>query len=149
VSVHEPPESMNDSTKSLLDNSGKANYNNVARKSQLICHTSKINVISIIMIIVAIYVITCAGRDIGDFQGENIMTAKTIQEVLKENNKELLSVPGVVGTAQGVCDNKPCIKVYVTRKTRELDKKIPDILEGYPVVIEETGEFQALPKKQD
>jgi hypothetical protein len=140
---------MNDSTKSLLDNSGKANYNSVARKSQLICHTSKINVISIIMIIVAIYVITCAGRDIGDFQGENIMTAKTIQEVLKENNKELLSVPGVVGTAQGVCDNKPCIKVYVTRKTRELDKKIPDILEGYPVVIEETGEFQALPKKQD
>lgn len=26
---------------------------------------------------------------------------------------------------------------------------IPDILEGYPVMIEETGEIRALPGKQD
>lgn len=76
------------------------------------------------------------------------MPAKTIEEVLKEHTKELMSVPGVVGTALGLCDDTPCIKVYVAKKTSELDQKIPDILEGYPVMIEETGEIRALPENQ-
>ncbi|MBW2647058.1 MAG: hypothetical protein JRE23_12970 [Deltaproteobacteria bacterium] len=59
-----------------------------------------------------------------------------------------MSLPGVVGTAQGLCDNKPCIKIYVIKRTPELDEKIPDILEGYPVIIEETGEIRALPENQ-
>jgi hypothetical protein len=112
----------------------------------LICHAIRIDVFRIILIVVAINAITCAGKDIGHFQGNNVMRAKTVQDVLKENNKKLLLVPGVVGTAQGLCDNKPCIKVYVIRKTPELDKEILGILEGYPVMIEETGEFRALPK---
>jgi hypothetical protein len=109
-------------------------------------HTIKITILSITLIIIAINVMTCASKNVVDFQGGNTMPAKTVKEVLKENNKELLSVPGVVGTAQGLCDNKPCIKVYVIRKTPELVQRIPDILEGYPVMIEETGEFRALPK---
>jgi hypothetical protein len=104
---------------------------------------------TITLIIIAINVMTCTATNIGDFQGEDMPTAKTIEEVLKENSKELLSVPGVVGTAQGLCDNRPCIKVYVTRKTPALKKKIPDILKGYPVMIEETGEFRTLPKNQN
>lgn len=76
------------------------------------------------------------------------MPAKTIEEVLKDHTKELMSVPGVVGTALGLCDDTPCIKVYVVKKTSELDQKIPDILEGYPVMIEETGEIRPLPENQ-
>lgn len=90
----------------------------------------------------------CADKKVGDHQGGNIMPAKTIEEVLKEHTKELMSVPGVVGTALGLCDDTPCIKVYVVKKTSELDQKIPDILEGYPVMIEETGEIRALPENQ-
>ncbi|NIO03134.1 MAG: hypothetical protein GTN74_00575 [Proteobacteria bacterium] len=60
-----------------------------------------------------------------------------------------MSLPGVVGTAQGLCDDKPCINVFVIKKTLELDEKIPDSLDGYPVAIEETGEFRALPGDQD
>jgi hypothetical protein len=112
----------------------------------LVYHDVKINIISITLIIVAIYAVSCAGKDISYFRGENTVTAKPVQDVLKENKKKLLSLPGVVGTAQGRCGNKPCIKVYVIRKTLELEKKIPHILEGYPVMIEETGEFRALPK---
>jgi hypothetical protein len=37
--------------------------------------------------------------------------------------------------------------VLVIEKTPELAQKIPDIIEGYQVVIEETGEIRALPKK--
>jgi hypothetical protein len=32
----------------------------------------------------------------------------------------------------------------VIKKTPELNKKIPNIIEGYPVVIEETGKIKAL-----
>jgi hypothetical protein len=59
-----------------------------------------------------------------------------------------MSLPGVVGTAQGLCDDKPCIKVYVIKKTSELAKEIPDIIEGYRIMIEETGEIRALPENQ-
>ena len=100
-------------------------------------------------IIIAISIMACANKEVDDYQGENIMPAKTIEEVLKEHTKELMSVPGVVGTALGLCDDTPCIKVYVVKKTSELDQKIPDILEGYPVMIEETGEIRALPENQD
>ena len=60
-----------------------------------------------------------------------------------------MALPGVVGTAQGLCHGKPCIIVLVIRKTVELERAIPSSLEGYPVVLEETGEFKALPENQN
>lgn len=80
-----------------------------------------------------------------DQEGEKV--TKAIDEVLKDHTEELMSLPGVIGTAQGLCDNNPCIKVYVIKKTPELDQKIPDNLEGYQVMVEETGEIKALPEK--
>ena len=74
------------------------------------------------------------------------MPSKPIEKVLEEHTLELMSIDGVVGTAQGLCNGKPCIKVYVIKKTRQLTQRIPTTLEGYPVVIEETGEFRALPE---
>ncbi len=83
-----------------------------------------------------------------DFSGEEKeMSVKTIEEVLKEHTEELMSIPGVVGIGQGLCNNKPCIKVFVIERTPELEQEIPKSLEGYPVMIEETGEIRALPKK--
>lgn len=75
------------------------------------------------------------------------MVAKAIDEVLREHVKALMSIPGVVGAGQGLCEGKPCIKVYVIEKTPEMEQKIPDILDGYPVMVEETGPIKALPKK--
>ncbi len=75
------------------------------------------------------------------------MPKKSIEIVLQEHTDELMSMPGVVGTAQSLCDDKPCIKVYVLELTPELEKKIPKNLEGYAVDIEVTGEIRALPKK--
>ena len=98
------------------------------------------------VVILVIGVVSCTNKTVNDQEGETRMTTKTIEEVLKEHTEELMSLPGVVGTAQGICNDKPCIKVYVVEKTPELDQKIPDILEGYPVVMEESGEIRALPK---
>jgi len=80
---------------------------------------------------------------------ENDMPSKSISEVLKEHTDELMSIPGVVGTAEGVCDDQPCIKVFVIKKTPELEQKISPVLDGYTVEVEETGEFHALPENQD
>ena len=72
---------------------------------------------------------------------------KPIEQVLKAHTDDLMSLPGVVGTGQGLCNGQPCIKVFVSKKTAKLEKRIPKNLEGYPVVIQETGKFKALPDK--
>ena len=92
---------------------------------------------------------TCTTKNFSDQMEGNTIPVKSIEEVLNKNTKELMSLPGVVGVAQGVWEGKPCIIVYVTKKEPSLVKKIPDILEGYQIIIEETGEFKALPKDQD
>jgi hypothetical protein len=77
-------------------------------------------------------------------QRDRTMTQKTIQEVLKDHTPELMSIPGVVGTALGEHQGELCIKVLVIEKTPELTEKIPSTLEGFPVIIQQTGEIRAL-----
>jgi len=74
--------------------------------------------------------------------------SETIEEVLKEHTEQLMCVPGVVGTAIGTCTGSPCIKVYVREKSILVTGKIPPSIDGYPVEIEETGEFKAIEKKK-
>ena len=72
------------------------------------------------------------------------MQERSIKAVLKEHTNRLMALPGVVGTAQGLCDGAPCIKVMVVKKTPELMKQIPASLEGYRVEVQETGVIRAL-----
>ena len=72
------------------------------------------------------------------------MEKRTIDEVLREHTGSLMSIPGVVGTAQGQRAGKPCIRVLVIRKTPQLTKKIPSAIEGYAVAVQETGKICAL-----
>ena len=53
-----------------------------------------------------------------------------IEEVLRKYTDNLMSIYGVVGTGQGLCGGKSCIKVFVVKKTPELEGKIPEKLEG-------------------
>ena len=69
-------------------------------------------------------------------------STRPLAEVLRAHTDRLMAVPGVVGTAEGLCEGTPCIKVLVARKTRNLLKAIPAWLEGYPVAVEETGELR-------
>ncbi len=77
-------------------------------------------------------------------KGHRPMQQKKIETVLKEHTDSLMALPGVVGTAIGECAGKPCIKVYVEKKTPELLKQIPSTIDGYTVAIQETGEIRAL-----
>jgi len=79
----------------------------------------------------------------GEGQG---MPAKTIEEALKAHTDHLMAISGVVGVGQGLLDNTPCIKVLVVEKTPELQRQIPEFLDGHPVVVQQSGVIKALPK---
>lgn len=72
------------------------------------------------------------------------MTKKSIEQVLQEHTREWMSIPGVVGTAIGECDGEQCIRVLVIKKTPELAERIPDVIQGFVVDIQETGRIRSL-----
>ena len=71
------------------------------------------------------------------------MPRKTVEVVLREHRRGLLALHGVVGVAIGSRQGKPCIVVYISEKTSDVLEHYPAILEGYDVIVEESGEFHA------
>jgi hypothetical protein len=71
-------------------------------------------------------------------------SGRTIQQVQEAHTREWMAIPGVEGTAIGLFEGKPCIKILSSVKPQKLRGKIPSSVEGYPVIIEETGTFKAL-----
>ena len=69
---------------------------------------------------------------------------RTIEQVQEAYTDEWMKMPGVEGTAIGLFEDEPCIKVFSSRPAEELKDKIPSVVEGYPVIIEQTGTFRAL-----
>lgn len=59
-----------------------------------------------------------------------------------------MAIPGVEGTAIGLFEGKHCIKIFASSNPQNMQDKIPSTAEGYPVIIEETGEFHALEQEQ-
>jgi len=67
------------------------------------------------------------------------VASKTIREVLATHTDSLMALPGVVGTAVGLCDGVPCIRVFLVDSSAAARARIPAQLEGYPVRVEVTG----------
>jgi hypothetical protein len=87
----------------------------------------------------------CARTGAGEGHGSTgEAVSRSIEEVQEAHTREWMSIPGVVGTGIGQCDAVPCIKVFVARRTPEVDRQIPARVEGYPVRVEETGPFRTL-----
>ena len=72
------------------------------------------------------------------------MPKPTIEQVLSTHADSWLTLPGVVGTAMGVQNDQPCIKVYVTFSSDSTEQRIISEASGYTVVFEISGEFKAL-----
>jgi hypothetical protein len=74
------------------------------------------------------------------------MPDRPIVDVLASHTPGLMAMPGVVGTYQGAgTDGAPAIVVMLARSDAGLERRIPRTLEGWPVVIEVTGELRAMP----
>jgi len=77
--------------------------------------------------------------------GAPAMSTEDAIRVMDAHVKELMAIPGVIGVAVGALDDgKPCITVLVARKTSEQGKRIPKEIEGYTVVIEQSGEIRPM-----
>jgi len=72
------------------------------------------------------------------------MPRRIISKALEDLTEQVMSIPGVVGTAQGLCGGRPCLKVFLTKQTPDLLRQIPRLFEGYRVTTEETGRLRAL-----
>jgi hypothetical protein len=106
--------------------------------------TIKVFVITMAFLVTLVTGITLANDAVGTGKKGEPITEKTIETVLNQHTDRLMSLPGVVGTAIGECEGKPCVQVLVLKNTPDLSRSIPPSLEGFPVVIVETGEIRAL-----
>ena len=79
---------------------------------------------------------------------QNTSPSRDINAVLRAHDKELLAIPGVVGVYVGLLDDgkTQCLKVMLAKEPAEAERAIPKTIEGFPVVIEVTGEIRPLDK---
>ena len=71
------------------------------------------------------------------------MAGRTIEQVQEEHTDAWMAIPGVVGTAIGQQDGKPCILVLTASSTEQVRQEIPSTVEGYPVAVQYVGEIRA------
>ena len=70
---------------------------------------------------------------------------RDIKTVMEAHVDELMAIPGVTGVAIGeLDDNTPCILVLTVESPAETGDGIPDMLEGYPVRLLESGEIRPM-----
>jgi hypothetical protein len=86
----------------------------------------------------------CAQNRTADPGKGDGMSERTIEQVQEEHTDKWMAIPGVEGMGIGLFDDKPCIKIFSSIKPEQLRAKIPSNIEGYAVIIEETGAFRAL-----
>ena len=73
-------------------------------------------------------------------QHEREPVKRPIDTVLADHSRELMAILGVVIVFVGAQqDGTPCITVGVSKRSQEVERSIPRMLEGHPVVIQETG----------
>lgn len=80
--------------------------------------------------------------------GDDQMQEPSVSAALERHSPALIAIPGVVAVGESECDGVPCIKVYVAETTPELRERIPGSLEGFPVVVEESGEIRPLDERR-
>lgn len=67
-----------------------------------------------------------------------------IQSANQALTDSIIDLPGVTAVGIGECDGAPCLKVLVVEKTDELVEAIPNLVDGFPVIVEESGPIEAL-----
>lgn len=79
-------------------------------------------------------------------QNNSASPKRDIDAVLREHDKDLLAIPGVVGVYVALVEDgkTPCLKVMLARPSPETERALPKTLEGYPVISEVTGEIRPL-----
>ena len=73
------------------------------------------------------------------------MRQRDIKTVMEAHADELMALPGVTGVAIGELEDRtPCILVLTVESPDKISGGIPDILEGHPVRLLESGEIRPM-----
>lgn len=80
------------------------------------------------------------------FEKEHLMAERTIEQVQEAHTEAWMAMPGVVGTAIGLHKGEPCILILTAANAEAIRAQIPERVEGYPVIIQQTGEIRAREK---
>ncbi len=83
-----------------------------------------------------------AGVTAGTSPTEVIMPDSAIIAAQEELTKMVMALPGVTGTAVGLCGDTVCIKVYLARRDETLMEQIPETFQGFKVDVEVIGEIR-------
>lgn len=93
-------------------------------------------------LLVGLVLLGACSENVGD--GRNMPT-KDIKTVMEAHVDRLMAIEGVTMVAIGALDDgTPCIKVYVVKRSNDLDARIPKDLDGHPVVVEESGTIRPM-----
>src|SRR5262249_45364803 len=105
------------------------------REQQRIFDHRKTSVtIRVLQVVLAVAFAACSAKG-----RSATVPARSIDEVLAAHTDSLMALPGVTGTAIGLCDGERCIKVLLADSSALARASIPSQLEGYRVVGEVTG----------
>jgi hypothetical protein len=66
-----------------------------------------------------------------------------IEQSFAHHHDRLMAIPGVTGLGIGNKDGKAAIIIMVQQLTPDLQARLPRVLEGHPVVVEQSGEIVA------
>ena len=70
--------------------------------------------------------------------------SRPLKAVLEEHAPRLMAIPGVVAVAEGEnAAGRPCLKIWATGADT-VRGKLPKAIDGYDVVVEESGPIQAM-----
>ena len=76
--------------------------------------------------------------------GDDLCMSPSIQEVKKQNEGRLLAMPGVVSVGIGLDPNgNQAIIVGLETPNPEIEAKIPEMVEGFPVIVRIIGSLKA------
>ena len=73
---------------------------------------------------------------------ETVMPDSAIIAAQEELTPTVMALPGVNGTAVGLCGDTVCIKVYLVRADSTVAEQIPATFRGFKVDVEVMGEFR-------
>ena len=66
--------------------------------------------------------------------------------VLARRTPELMSIPGVNGTGEGMDAGDTVLVVFVARRTAEVEARVPREVDGWRVILREVGQVTAPPR---
>lgn len=73
-----------------------------------------------------------------------------LTRVIAKHAEALMAIPGVEGMAVGLLDDgkTPCLQILVEKRTPELEARLPETLDGHPVVLVESGGIRPLDERR-